>query len=611
VWKDLETKTDLVNHKGVATAIVGLIRDNRLSPLTIGVHGDWGSGKSTVLEMVRATLEEDANIAVLSFNGWLFQGFEDAKIALMEAIIGELERDKRWGEKVKSGAVKLLKRVNWLKVARKVAVSALALPTGGASLVIDSALDHAHEVLAQGTDDDAWLKDAAERDVTRQIHDFRIEFRQLLVDAQIEQLVVVVDDLDRCLPSVAIETLEALRLFLFVEGTTFIIAADETLIEYAVRQHFPGLPYSDGPAAFTRNYLEKLIQVPFRLPPMSADEAHAYIALLFVESAMRDKAGVFDEMLSKVVASRGDVWKPLRVDAALIEANLSGGRLDDEVRAHLLIADRVARPLANGTSGNPRQIKRFLNTLMLRMRLGAAYGMQASIKEDVLAKIMLLERFNPTLYRVLVDAVRGSDEGAVADIDRLADEVAAARPLPEALAKSTAFFEWTRLDPRLGGIDLRPYLFVSREGSPGYIGESTYVGIPEKLVKRFVQATAFDENALERDLKGLSGEQAERLLDIGLTDLRGKGALRELDGGPLRGLAALVRSHTHLQASYVDAISAFPLDSVGAFMPLYMNGAITLDEARARYRPTEDRWHAEGDNLLKEAVVIARRQQRR
>ncbi len=61
------------------------------------------------------------------------------------------------------------------------------------------------------------------------IHSFREEFRQLLVDADIQQLVVVVDDLDRCLPSVAIETLEALRLFMFVEGTVFIVAADEAL----------------------------------------------------------------------------------------------------------------------------------------------------------------------------------------------------------------------------------------------------------------------------------------------------------------------------------------------------------------------------------------------
>jgi predicted KAP-like P-loop ATPase len=103
--EDLETKTDLVNHHLIAAAVVGLIRDDDLSPLTIGVHGDWGSGKSTVVETVRADLAKQDKVALLAFNGWLFQGFEDTKIALMEAIIGELERDARWMEKIKNGPV--------------------------------------------------------------------------------------------------------------------------------------------------------------------------------------------------------------------------------------------------------------------------------------------------------------------------------------------------------------------------------------------------------------------------------------------------------------------------------------------------------------------------
>jgi len=610
MWKDLETKTDLVNHGGIARAIVGLIREPNLSPMTIGVHGDWGSGKSTVLEMVRAELVGQPKIAVLSFNGWLFQGFEDAKIALMEAIIGELERDQRWSAKIKSGAVKLLRRVNWLKVARKVASAALAIPTAGASLLIDGALETVRGAVSNSSDDDAWLKDAESRDVTRQIHEFRDEFRQLLVVAEIEQLVVVVDDLDRCLPSVAIETLEALRLFMFVERTVFIIAADEALIEYAVRQHFPGLPYAEGPAAFTRNYLEKLIQVPFRIPPMNADEAHAYVALLFVEAAMRGKSGEFEMMLTKLVSSRGDAWSPIRVDAALIEKNLGNGvKLDNNVRAHLLIADRVARPLATGSKGNPRQIKRFLNTLMLRMRLADAHGMSKSVNEGALAKLMLLERFNPALYRALVEAVRTSSTGMVADIDRVASEEEAkkARALPETLARSTAFYEWAHLEPTLADVDLRPYLFVSREYAPGYVGESAYPDLPTALVSRFLNATQFDESTLERELRSLSGERAERLLDIGLTELRGKSQLKELDGGPLRGLAALVRAHQHLQAGYVDAIDALPAESIGAFMPLYMRGALTDSSAIAKFSQTEERWTAEGDRLLKEAVVVARR----
>ncbi len=452
MWKDLETKTDLVNHRGIAAAIVGLIRDDNLTPLTIGVHGDWGSGKSTILEMVRAELDVHENVAVLMFNGWLFQGFEDAKIALMEAIVGELERDARWTEKIKTASVHLLKRINWLKVARKTTAAVLAIPTGGTSMLLDGAIDRMQDVIAETSDDDEWLKESEGHDVTRQIHAFREEFRKLLTQAGIEQLVVIVDDLDRCLPSVAVETLEALRLFLFVEGTVFIIAADEAMIEYAVRQHFPGLPYSDGPAAFTRNYLEKLIQVPFRLPPMTADEARAYIALLFTEAALRDAGDSFAILLERIIAARENAWEPLRIDVAVIDEHLPDGvQCDERLRGQLLIAARVAKTLASGSKGNPRQIKRFLNTLALRTRLAVAYGMASEIREEILAKLMLLERFNPTLYRALVELASKAVDGKVVGIDREYSGADDAKDdvLPEVLGKSTAYFEWTRVEPLL------------------------------------------------------------------------------------------------------------------------------------------------------------------
>src|SRR3954463_13668500 len=109
------------------------------------------------------------------------------------------------------------------------------------------------------------LKPAEEESISEEIHHFREEFAKLLDEAKIDQLVVLIDDLDRCLPTTAIDTLDAIRLFLFVPKTAFVIGADEGMIEYAVREHSPTLPLSTGPVPYARNYLEKLIQVPFRI----------------------------------------------------------------------------------------------------------------------------------------------------------------------------------------------------------------------------------------------------------------------------------------------------------------------------------------------------------
>src|SRR4029077_5174167 len=104
--------------------------------------------------------------------------------------------------------------------------------------------------------------------VPKEIEGFRKAFDELLKKAGIDQLVVLIDDLDGCLPDTAIETLEALRLFVFTSRTAFVVAADEAMIEYAVRKHFPHLPDTTGPQTYPKPHLEKLIQVPFRIPAL-------------------------------------------------------------------------------------------------------------------------------------------------------------------------------------------------------------------------------------------------------------------------------------------------------------------------------------------------------
>lgn len=78
---DNETKIDMLNNEAIAATIIELLQERPDTPITIGVHGDWGAGKSSVLEMIEDRLEKNSKALCLKFNGWRFQGFEDAKIA--------------------------------------------------------------------------------------------------------------------------------------------------------------------------------------------------------------------------------------------------------------------------------------------------------------------------------------------------------------------------------------------------------------------------------------------------------------------------------------------------------------------------------------------------
>lgn len=130
ILTDNETKVDLLNNEAIASTIIELLRSRPNHPVTIGVHGDWGAGKSSVLEMIESGLDDKGDILCLKFNGWRFQGFEDAKIALTEGIVSGLMK-KRPALKTSASSVKdVFNRIDWLKLAKRAGGLAVTSFTG-------------------------------------------------------------------------------------------------------------------------------------------------------------------------------------------------------------------------------------------------------------------------------------------------------------------------------------------------------------------------------------------------------------------------------------------------------------------------------------------------
>lgn len=321
-------------------------------------------------------------------------------------------RDRAFTTKLKDASKKLLKRVDLMKVASQAGGLALTGLTGIPSPdMLGGLMEQGKKLLAGGEeltvgdmtgnvkDVTDCLNDPEAETLPAHIHAFREEFEELLAAADIDRLVVVVDDLDRCLPATAIETLEAIRLFLFVPGAAFVIAADEGMIEYAVRSHFPDLPLSSGPSTYARNYREKLIQVPFRLPPLGYVETKIYLTLLVAGSSLDTSSAPFDTLLDLGREALRRPWDGNGLSRGVIEERL--GAVSAELENALILADQLALPLAEGAQGNPRQIKRFLNTLNLRLAIADARGIGDDVNPAVLAKLMLAERFKADFFERL------------------------------------------------------------------------------------------------------------------------------------------------------------------------------------------------------------------
>jgi predicted KAP-like P-loop ATPase len=119
-----------LNNEAIAKTIIALLREKPERPVTIGVHGDWRAGKSSILEMIESGLADQDGVLCLKFNGWRFQGFEDAKIALIEGIVTGLIEKRPLLSKAGAAVTDIFRRIDWLKIARHAGGLAFTAMTG-------------------------------------------------------------------------------------------------------------------------------------------------------------------------------------------------------------------------------------------------------------------------------------------------------------------------------------------------------------------------------------------------------------------------------------------------------------------------------------------------
>src|SRR3954468_1788538 len=92
MWSDNETNRDFLNFRAVADTAAEMIYRANGKPLSMGVSGGWGVGKSSMVKLIRESLSTKFGdkFVFVEFNAWLYQGFDDAKAALMEVIAHNL-----------------------------------------------------------------------------------------------------------------------------------------------------------------------------------------------------------------------------------------------------------------------------------------------------------------------------------------------------------------------------------------------------------------------------------------------------------------------------------------------------------------------------------------
>ena len=549
VWQDNETEIDLLGFDVHADLIRSVITDQSVLPVTVGVFGDWGGGKSSIMKMLQKELSNDQvhpDVVCLYFNGWTFEGYEDAKSALLTSILIQLGEHKKFGPKAKDWVVKLLKRVKWMELG-KVAVKTVGVPlavaamTGGigavpaAAAVVGSAIASSVGGKEKDGDDDAtvevnWselIEANPEKPDVMSVRKFREEFEKMLAKTGISALIVLIDDLDRCLPERLIETLEAIKLFVAVPKTAFVIGADPRIVRHAIstryvkRQLEHTAETGDArqeEAGLVQDYLEKLIQVPYQLPRLSPSEIETYINLLACEKLLDAK--LVPGVLTAWRSTRAqNIYAPFTAEA-IQKALPSGSQLSPALKEQLDWSKAVASVITDGLKGNPRQVKRMLNAMSLRKELAAIA--KISIKEEILAKLMVLEYSNLPLFQEL-NQWQTAEKGVPSKLktlesDAMKDQEGGdSTPADDGLAKwrTPSMLSWLRMQPPLSGSDLRDYFWLARDRTG-----STLAGvmmIPPNVQVALRKLLSDNEGEKSQGLKlapGLSTSELPMLLDL-------------------------------------------------------------------------------------------------
>ena len=216
------------------------------TPMTISIQGDWGSGKTSMMNMVRSKIEEDVH--TIWFNTWQFSQFQmqnNLAISMLGSLLSELDCDKNQVKNI----------LGTLGSASKTALQIVTDNIAGGFLA-----DKLGEIMS-GTETDYAEKIKTLND------DFQEAVQRKLISLGKDRLVVFIDDLDRLQPTNAVELLEVMKVFLDCEKCVFVLAIDYAVVVQGIRQKFG----DDFDEEKGKHFFDKIIQLPFKMPVAQYD----------------------------------------------------------------------------------------------------------------------------------------------------------------------------------------------------------------------------------------------------------------------------------------------------------------------------------------------------
>lgn len=221
-------------------------------PFTIGILGEWGMGKTSLMRLVQDELPEDNNVTVW-FNAWQYEREEHPLIPLIGTILNRLEEEQTFLDNLGDQGKKLIRagRALIYGLSGKLEIEIPAILKAGVDITGKEIVDRYEKLIPEPLTKTSLYYNAYQS----------LAKVKLPTDRRI---VVLIDDLDRCFPNNAIRLLESIKLVLNQPGFIFILGLSRAVLEGYLKHRYEksyGLEHFDGAA-----YLDKIVQLSFPIP---------------------------------------------------------------------------------------------------------------------------------------------------------------------------------------------------------------------------------------------------------------------------------------------------------------------------------------------------------
>ncbi|WP_083225339.1 P-loop NTPase fold protein [Lysinibacillus sp. AR18-8] len=251
---------DLFEVKPYIEALSDFIRESA-TPITIALQGGWGTGKTSFINLINKQLNpikrlgepdiaktyDKSPIITVNFNTWQYTQFnleQNLGISFLSYIINKLTEELPEENKFVAEAAKAIKGIARFGLNVILAQGGMQ-QTNSDDAKKDSVLDPAQAI--------EMLRNSLE-DVVKKL------MEKYGTPNNPARLVIFIDDLDRLKPSIAVSLLEVIKLFLDIEGCIFVLAVDNRVIEEGITEA------KQTSRVKTKSFLDKMIQVPFKIP---------------------------------------------------------------------------------------------------------------------------------------------------------------------------------------------------------------------------------------------------------------------------------------------------------------------------------------------------------